>query len=91
MAVKSQRSIAVFLGLTPPRRLGTPSRGTSCAKYSRASRRGKFSPENAIGRILKGEPVGLALKDFYERYATVQPGQMYDRVVQVDGNHWHQS
>jgi hypothetical protein len=27
--------------------------------------------ENAIGRILKGEPVGLAMKDFYERYASL--------------------
>jgi hypothetical protein len=27
--------------------------------------------ENAIGRILKGQPVGLAMKDFYERYASL--------------------
>jgi len=27
--------------------------------------------ENSIGRILKGEPVGLAMKDFYERYASL--------------------
>ena len=27
--------------------------------------------ENAIGRILTGEPIGLAMKDFYERYASL--------------------
>jgi hypothetical protein len=27
--------------------------------------------ENAVGHILKGEPVGLAMKTFFERYASL--------------------
>ena len=47
--------------------------------------------EKAIGRILKVEPVGTAMKDSYERYATVQAGQVYGRVLQVGGDRCHQS
>ena len=80
-----------FLGPAPPRRLGTPSRGPYVPDIPGPRDTESSRLENAIGRILKVEPVGTAMKDSYERYVTVQAGQVYGRVVQVGGDRCHQS
>ena len=92
MAVKSHRSIAVFLwghrlqGVWVPHHAGPYVPDIPGPRGTESSRL-----ENAIGRILKVEPVGTAMKDSYERYATVQAGQVYGRVLQVGGDRYHQS
>lgn len=81
---KQPRPIAPqpFIAALPKRLLAHPGGGAlACIGhierawgYSIVS--GKSSPqlipfENAIGRILSGKPVGLAMKDFNERYAAL--------------------
>ena len=92
MAVKSHRSIAVFLGGRRLQGVWVPHHAGPYVPDIPGPRDTESSRlENAIGRILKVEPVGTAMKDSYERYATVQAGQVYGRVVQVGGDRCHQS